>query len=323
MIGNLSDFLDLLELRGQGWCFVDISSGAGFSVPPSDSVLIYCVLEGSARIAGISGGTIELGVGHVAIILSGEAHAVRDKAESAAQTLPFLREDQKVDIPPTFTVGKGGPTAARLLCARLQVSWPGGLRSAAMPPVVKVIDPLDRDTRSLRAATFQMAATGPGATALLTRLASLMLTLSLRLHPQCPLLFRSSASNDPIARALQLIASNPAAHWSIAELARKVSMGRSSFAARFATEVGRTPMEVITEKRMNHAVELLQESDAKIVDVSARVGYRSEAAFSRRFTRHFGVSPGRMRQNAQLSLKHGSALMRWQPVFNAGELSNH
>jgi hypothetical protein len=132
-------------------------------------VIIYCLLEGSARIAGISGGTIELGIGHVAIILSGEAHAVRDKADSAAQSLPFLREDQKVDIPPTFSVGKGGSVAARLLCARLQVSWPGVLRSTAMPPVVKVIDPLGEDTRRLRASTFQMSATGPGATALLTR----------------------------------------------------------------------------------------------------------------------------------------------------------
>ena len=134
---------------------------------------------------------------------------------------------------------------------------------------------------------------------MLTRLAALMLTASLRAHPQCLLLFRSSAWSDPIAHALHLIGSDPAADWSVARLARKVGMGRSSFAARFAEQVGGTPMEVITERRMQHAAELLQQGELKIVEISARAGYCSEAAFSRRFTRYFGVSPGTMRRSAQ------------------------
>ena len=83
-------------------------------------------------------------------------------------------------------------------------------------------------------------------------------------------------------------------------------MGRSSFAARFAEQVGRTPMEVITERRMQYAAELLQEGELKIIEISARAGYDSEAAFSRRFTRYFGVSPGTMRRNAKTNSKTGA-----------------
>jgi transcriptional regulator GlxA family with amidase domain len=72
-------------------------------------------------------------------------------------------------------------------------------------------------------------------------------------------------------------------------------MGRSNFAARFVAEVGRTPIEVVTEERMKLAAKLLQESELKIAEISERSGYRSEAAFSRRFTAHFGTSPGKMR----------------------------
>ena len=125
-----------------------------------------------------------------------------------------------------------------------------------------------------------------------------MLAVALRNHPQCPTLFRLSESNDPIARALQLIGADPAANWSVAGLAKRVGMGRSNFAANFMASVGRTPMDLLTERRMQFAARLLQQGELKIADVSARVGYRSEAAFSRRFARHFAMPPGFMRRAA-------------------------
>jgi len=305
MNGTLSEFLNLLDLRGQTWCFVDVRSSGGFSMPPNDAVLFYAVVQGSVQIAGITGGTIELRPGNVAMILSGEPHALRTTANGPTRRLDFLCDEQSVDVPPTITIGRSGPVAARVLSAKLKVSWPSGLRRVSMPPVVML--GTDRSNYSslsaVRAETLQIAAAGRGAAALLTRLAALMLTASLRNHRQCLLLFRSSEWNDPIAHALHLIGSEPSADWSVGRLARKVGMGRSSFAARFTAQVGRTPMEVIRERRMQCAAELLQQGELKIIEISARAGYRSEAAFSRRFTRYFGISPGSMRRNAQMHEK--------------------
>jgi len=305
MNGTLSEFLNLLDLRGQTWCFVHVRSSGGFSMPPNDGVLFYAVVQGSVQIAGITGGTIELRPGNVAMILSGEPHALRTTADSPTGRLDFLCDEQSVDIPPTIAIGRSGPVAARVLCARLKVSWPSGLRRVSMPAVVML--GTDRTNYSslsaVRAETLQIASAGAGSAALLTRLAALMLTASLRNHPQCLLLFKSSEWDDPIAHALHVIGSDPSADWSVARLARKVGMGRSSFAARFTAHVGRTPMEVITERRMQYAAELLQQGELKIIEISARAGYRSEAAFSRRFTRYFGVSPGSMRRSAQMNEK--------------------
>lgn len=302
MNGTLSEFLNLLDLRGQTWCFVDIKSSGGFNLPPNDAVLFYAVVQGSVQIAGISGGTIELRTGSVTMILSGEPHALRTAADSPTQRLEFLCDEQNVDLPPTITLGHG-PTSARVLCAMLKVSWPTGLRRIAMPPAVML--GTDRSNFStltaVRVETLQICAAGTGAAAMLTRLAALMLTSALRSHPQCLLLFKSSQWSDPIAHALHLIGTDPSADWSVAQLAQKVGMGRSSFAARFSTQVGHTPMEVITERRMQYAAELLQQGELKISEISDRAGYRSEAAFSRRFTSHFGMSPGSMRRNAQIN----------------------
>ncbi|MET0365441.1 MAG: AraC family transcriptional regulator [Sphingobium sp.] len=320
---SLSEFLNLLELRGQSWCFVELCGSAGFSIPPHDGVSFYAVTQGSARIAGISGGAIEVHPGDVRMILSGEAHAIRSRPDSPTQTLEFLREEQNVDTPPVFRLGQG-PVTARVLCGRLRVTWPAGLRRMSMPPVIDMsMNPSLPGASTMRVETLQVFGSGPGAAALLTRFAAMMLALTLRNHPQCPLLFRLSASSDPVAHSLQLIAADPAANWSVASLAQKVGMSRSNFAARFATEVNRTPMDVITERRMLYAAELLEHGELKIVEVSARAGYRSEAAFSRRFTRYFGLSPSQVRRKSQQSGKAPTtdSLLAWQNYSGAmGEL---
>jgi AraC-like DNA-binding protein len=296
--GTLSEFLNFLELRGQTWCLVEIGDSGGFSVPPGDDVIFYAVLKGSARIAGVGGQVLELGLGHVAMILSGEAHALRNQPDSPAGVLDFLRDEHNIDIPPLISIGNGA-VSTRVLCGRLKVDLPGGLKRIALPPVITLGD-LGKNSAASRCETLQLQAAGSGAAALLTRTASLMLAIALRNHPSCPTLFRLSATNDPIARALQYIGADPAADWSVAGLAKRVGMGRSNFAACFMAKVGRTPMDILTEHRMQFAARLLQQGELKIADVSARVGYRSEAAFSRRFARFFDMAPGRMRRAAHV-----------------------
>jgi AraC-like DNA-binding protein len=308
MNGTLSEFLNLLDLRGQTWCFVDMRSAGDFSVPRNESVLFYAVIHGAINIDGLGADPIELRRGNVAMILSGDGHRVRcSGSESPNRELDFLCEERNIDEPPVIVTGTGARTSARVLCARLKVSWPKGLRRSAMPPFVTI--GTDRNNFScftdVRSETLQVASAGSGAAALLTRLAALMLTVSLRNHPQCQVLFRSSEWSDPIAHALHLIAAEPSAQWSVAVLAHKVGMGRSSFAVRFTEQVGRTPMEVITEQRMRHAANLLWQSDMKLIEISERAGYRSEAAFSRRFTRYFGLPPSTMRRNSKGSRQAG------------------
>lgn len=302
MTWTLSEFLDLLEVRGRSWCLIELRGSAGFSVPANNNVIFHTMLEGHARIAGISGGTIDLAPGDARAILSGERHVVRTLPESAAPILDFLRsDDHDIDSPEPISIGNG-PVSARLLSARLKTAWPGDLRRTAIPPMVGLEAVGNPEVSAMRIQTLQSCSIGAGATILLTRMAQMTLTLGLRNHPACPVLFQSTSERDPITHAMQLIGADPCAPWSVSSLAQKVGMGRSNFAARFAGQIGRTPMDVITEQRMRHAAALLEQSDLKIADIGERAGYNSEAAFSRRFTRFFGISPGRMRHKAQAPL---------------------
>jgi len=73
-------------------------------------------------------------------------------------------------------------------------------------------------------------------------------------------------------------------------------MSRSAFAARFTQLVGEPAMRYVARFKMRLALTLLNEDGARIGDLATRLGYQSEAAFSRAFKRLVGVSPGTVRR---------------------------
>lgn len=94
-----------------------------------------------------------------------------------------------------------------------------------------------------------------------------------------------------IGRALSLIHKRPERDWTLASLGREVGMSRSAFAKRFAALVGVPTMHYIAQSRMRLAHGQLQQGGVGVSELVSKVGYRSEAAFSRAFKRHIGVSP--------------------------------
>jgi AraC-like DNA-binding protein len=69
-------------------------------------------------------------------------------------------------------------------------------------------------------------------------------------------------------------------------------MSRSAFAERFKELLGQTPLEYVTEWRMQKAMQLPQQRDKKLIDVVRLVGYESDAAFIKAFKRVVGTNPG-------------------------------
>jgi len=102
---------------------------------------------------------------------------------------------------------------------------------------------------------------------------------------------------DPrIGRAIRLMHAQPEATWTVGLLARQAAMARSTFSARFVELVGRSPLEYLTDWRMQKACCLLRAAQTELKDVAAQVGYESVAAFSKAFTRWAGMAPGAYRR---------------------------
>lgn len=96
-----------------------------------------------------------------------------------------------------------------------------------------------------------------------------------------------------LAEAMRQIHGDPARAWTIAELARKAALSRSSFFDRFNRAVGQSPMDYLVSWRMALAKDMLRRGEFDIADIAERVGYKSASAFSTAFSRHVGERPGR------------------------------
>lgn len=108
----------------------------------------------------------------------------------------------------------------------------------------------------------------------------------------------TSALSDPVlAPVLKAMHEHPERDWTVAGLAARAAMSRSGFARRFTDVVGMPPLEYLTRWRMQLAAQHLRSDDASIRSIAARVGYRSEFAFSRAFARNQGIPPATYRRN--------------------------
>jgi len=101
---------------------------------------------------------------------------------------------------------------------------------------------------------------------------------------------------DPgVGRVLAAIHLNPAHNWTVASLARIMGASRSSFAERFQEIVGDSPARYVARLRMHEARRWLAADRLKVSAVAHKLGYDSEASFSRAFKRIIGVAPSQVR----------------------------
>ena len=110
--------------------------------------------------------------------------------------------------------------------------------------------------------------------------------------------FVLALSDKRIAKALQHLHISPHMAWTLEKMAGEIGMSRAAFAKRFKELVGQPMFEYLTKLRVQRAKELLQETKLALYEVSSRVGYESDLAFTKTFKKHTGLTPTRYRKQA-------------------------
>ncbi len=108
----------------------------------------------------------------------------------------------------------------------------------------------------------------------------------------------TGAMDPVIGDAITAIHANPGHPWTIERLAGKSNLSRSAFAERFARRVGQPPATYIVGVRLASASDLLLATTQSIAMIASEIGYDSEAAFSRAFSRRYGMAPSRWRRGS-------------------------
>jgi AraC-like DNA-binding protein len=167
---------------------------------------------------------------------------------------------------------------------------------------------------TMQALASEMAEQAPGSEVVATRLGEVLFIQALRAHITSGAGWRNKgwlrAIFDPqMGAALSAIHDSVNTPWTVESLAEAAGMSRSAFAARFKELLGQTPLEYVTEWRMQKAMHLLEQRDKKLIDVARSVGYESDAAFSKTFKRVVGASPGEYRKRRSEEHGQGEALV--------------
>ncbi|MEW4430998.1 AraC family transcriptional regulator [Paenibacillus pabuli] len=82
---------------------------------------------------------------------------------------------------------------------------------------------------------------------------------------------------------------------SITQMAEELNLSRSQCTKIFKEIYGISPRQYVTEKKLNHAKQLLVSTNKTIEDIADELGYHSVSHFSRQFRRGTGLSPNQFR----------------------------
>ncbi|AHI00361.1 GlxA family transcriptional regulator [Kutzneria albida] len=100
---------------------------------------------------------------------------------------------------------------------------------------------------------------------------------------------------EPLRRALDAVALDPAADHSVAALAERASLSVRHFSRLFAREVGTGPAQYVEQVRVEAARTLLESGDQGQEAVARRCGFGCTETMRRAFLRVIGVPPGAYR----------------------------
>jgi AraC-like DNA-binding protein len=169
-----------------------------------------------------------------------------------------------------------------------------------------------------------MSEQAPGSEVVANRLAEVLFIQPIRAHiasdtESCKRGWLRAIFDPRIGAALTSIHNKVNNPWTVESLPETAGMSRSAFAERFKGLLGQTPLEYVTEWRMQKAVQLLQRRDKKLVDVAQSIGYESDAAFSKAFKRVVGLTPGEHRRNSLARHQQATDFLSIQVIAFKGE----
>lgn len=260
----------------------------------------HVVIEGSCWAAAEGCYPVQLGAGDIVAFPTGAPYFLAcelppdNPPPEAGSLVDLLRSVASGAVPASFTFGAGAPQTT-LVCAFLGCDpLPFDPLFAALPPML-----VAREVKGQLATLVELALAevdGAGSMSVRERLTESMFLETLRQHlvSGATGAWARGTDDSVAAHALALLHDDPACPWTLAVLAAEVGTSRSALAERFPKAIGQTPMQYLARRRLELAASLLNDG-ATVAAVARRVGYGSEAAFSRAFKRSTGITPSAWR----------------------------
>ncbi len=300
----LGQVLHQLRLTGTLYCHAELSAPWGIAVPDLEGCSVLQIVtagRGWLQLDGIEPRWMERG--SLSFLPRAVPHRISSAPGVPAQPLFELPVEPITDRYERLRHGGGGDKCIATY-AVVRFEHPTARRLLEQLPAILHFDPWHDEQSTWLQATAQLAAREagalrPGGETVLTRLADILVIQCIRAWldsaPEARTGWLAALRDPQVGRALRSMHAQPSQPWTLGALAQTAQMSRSAFAARFSQQVGQPALRYLTQWRMQLARTELEHSSTAIAEIAARVGYSSEAAFSKAFKRSFGMPPGQAR----------------------------
>ena len=311
----LSDVLRAVRLNGAHFYMVEaahpwsiLTVEAAKLVPrihsASEHLISYHILTSGSCWGGIAGDEqILMQPGDAIVFSHGDANLMSSERSRVVDAATIAATPSR--YPTVATVGDGSGTRSTFVCGFLGCDLrPYNPLLSALPRRMVVRGAAgDWLAEFPRHVVSESNDPRPGSDTMLTRMAELMFVEVVRRHV-ASLSSREAGwlaglSDSVVGPALRVLHERPEHSWTLPELARAIGTSRTVLIERFAELVGIPPMQYLTLWRLQLAADQLARGSGKVATIGARVGYESEAAFSRAFKRATGQSPSAWRNARQ------------------------
>ena len=306
----LGEALHLLRMSGTFYSRCEFGAPWGLDLPAMPECLMFHVVTSGRCWLEVAGADDRLlQPGDLALVPHGDGHRLASGPGVRGERLFDLPREEVEEVSERYEILRqdGGGAATTLVCGAVRFDHPAARHLVSvLPGVIRVEASGSPQTDWIQSTVRLMAVEArelrPGGETVITRLADVLVIQAIRSWIEQDPAARSGwlgALRDPqVGRAITLIHRDPARAWTVESLATEVAMSRSAFAARFAELLGEPPMRYVARWRMHVALAWLKEDNAALGELALRLGYQSEAAFSRAFKRLLGVSPGAVRRTS-------------------------
>jgi AraC-like DNA-binding protein len=304
-IDPLGEALHFLRMSGVFYCRSEFTAPWGLELPPFQNCMMFHVVTHGECVLDVEGSDARvLRPGDLALVPHGEGHRLFSNAGARVRNLFDLPRELVSERYEILRHGGGG-ASTMVICGVVRFDHPAAQDLIRLLPRLISIDAWSSSEAewiqsTLRFMAFEAREPRAGGETVITRLADILVIQAIRTWIASDAAAQSgwlgALRDKQIGRAIALIHRDPARTWDLATLASNVGMSRSAFAARFTQLVGEPAMQYVTRWKMRTAQLWLKEHDASLGELANRIGYESEAAFSRAFKRCIGVSPGAARR---------------------------
>jgi AraC-like DNA-binding protein len=276
--------------------------------PPKREASFHFVAQGHCWLRTQTSDWLRLNPGDAVLLPHGTPHVMASSPDVPAveiDALPRKAVSENLYLVGGQTSTAGG--AAMQAEAPSQVLFCGAMRFnldplhpllAMMPEVMRACDLAQRDPAvlaMLEAMEREVALDRIGACGILARLADVLAASIIRAWVECACSdatgWIAAVRCPQIGRVLAAIHRQPEREWSVVELAEVMGASRSSFIDKFSSTVGETPARYVARVKMFQARHWIAREGMRVAVAASRLGYDSEASFSRAFKRIIGHPP--------------------------------